>query len=155
METPDVRETLNQRGNRYGPFDHHSAITEAIIAVMMGHGNWQDTAVVLPKTSWWKLAPDQRNALRYIADKIARALNGDPDYDDNWRDMAGYAQLIVDRLNGTGIYATVVRPGLVLKTDLSKLTGRCFSCAEQLGNAHAPNCVMLKNAGNPGGSAGG
>lgn len=32
-----------------------------------------------------------------IADKIARILNGDPEYRDNWHDIAGYAKLAEDR----------------------------------------------------------
>ena len=46
------------------------------------------------------LSPDQREALEMIAHKIARILNGDPDYADSWHDIAGYAQLVADRLNG-------------------------------------------------------
>lgn len=33
-----------------------------------------------------------------IQHKIARILNGDPDYVDNWVDIAGYAKLVADRL---------------------------------------------------------
>jgi len=29
-----------------------------------------------------------------ILHKIARILNGDPEYSDNWHDIAGYATLI-------------------------------------------------------------
>ncbi len=32
-----------------------------------------------------------------IADKIARILNGDPNYKDNWHDIQGYAKLAEDR----------------------------------------------------------
>jgi hypothetical protein len=35
-----------------------------------------------------------------ICHKIGRAINGDPDYDDTWVDMAGYPQLVADRLRG-------------------------------------------------------
>jgi len=47
------------------------------------------------------LAHDQQEALDMICHKIGRILNGDPDYADNWHDIAGYAQLVADRLNGT------------------------------------------------------
>lgn len=33
-----------------------------------------------------------------IAHKLARIMNGDPNYIDNWTDIAGYAQLVVDIL---------------------------------------------------------
>lgn len=51
-----------------------------------------------PSSGWSRLAPDQAQALDTIADKIARILNGDPNYDDNWRDIAGYATLVLKRL---------------------------------------------------------
>ena len=35
-----------------------------------------------------------------IQHKIGRILNGDPNYDDNWKDIAGYSKLIADELNG-------------------------------------------------------
>jgi len=44
------------------------------------------------------MAPDQWEALDMICSKISRIVNGDPDYDDSWVDIAGYAQLIVNRL---------------------------------------------------------
>jgi len=37
-----------------------------------------------------------------ILHKIARIVNGDPDYTDSWHDIAGYAKLVEDRLNGIG-----------------------------------------------------
>ena len=43
---------------------------------------------------------DQAEALEMIVHKIARIINGDADYSDSWRDIAGYAMLISDRLEG-------------------------------------------------------
>lgn len=43
---------------------------------------------------------DAVEALEMIAHKIGRILNGDPGYADSWVDIAGYAQLVADRLNG-------------------------------------------------------
>jgi len=34
------------------------------------------------------------------AHKIGRILNGDPNWSDSWHDIAGYAQLVANRLNG-------------------------------------------------------
>lgn len=48
---------------------------------------------------WNDLDPDMKQALTVIADKIARILNGDPFYVDNWHDIQGYAKLIEDRIN--------------------------------------------------------
>lgn len=49
--------------------------------------------------NWEMMEPDSKEALRIIANKIGRILNGDPEYDDNWRDIAGYATLVLDRIN--------------------------------------------------------
>jgi hypothetical protein len=35
-----------------------------------------------------------------IAHKIGRIVNGDPDHVDSWVDIAGYAQLVADELQG-------------------------------------------------------
>ena len=47
-----------------------------------------------------KLAADQIEALDMIFHKIGRIINGDPDYVDSWVDIAGYAKLVADRLQG-------------------------------------------------------
>lgn len=78
--------TLAERGARYGSFKDHAAIAQDL----------QDDMRAAP--GWNKLAPDQKQALSVIADKIARMLNGDPDYLDNWHDIIGYAKLVEDRL---------------------------------------------------------
>ena len=46
------------------------------------------------------LDADQWEALDMILHKIARIANGDPNYADSWIDIAGYAKLISDRLEG-------------------------------------------------------
>ena len=46
------------------------------------------------------LAPDQQESIEMIFHKMARIINGDPDYVDNWKDIAGYATLVSDRLEG-------------------------------------------------------
>jgi len=40
----------------------------------------------------------KKQALTVIADKIARILNGDHDYSENWHDIQGYARLVEERL---------------------------------------------------------
>lgn len=82
----NIHETLAERGKRYGNFDEHANITQTLKGVMA------DT----PK--WDAMADDQKEALEMIAHKIGRILNGDPNYDDSWRDIVGYAQLVLDRL---------------------------------------------------------
>jgi len=38
-----------------------------------------------------------------IAHKIGRILNGDPDYQDSWHDIIGYARLVERQLQGDGV----------------------------------------------------
>ena len=40
----------------------------------------------------------QAPALDMICVKLGRIVNGNPDYADNWVDIAGYAKLVSDRL---------------------------------------------------------
>lgn len=92
MPTPDtIDATLNERGQRYGKFTGHAEITQSMKCVMatFKHGE-----------PWEALTPDQREALEMIAHKIGRILNGDPNYADSWVDIAGYAKLVADRLEG-------------------------------------------------------
>ncbi|MEY4910070.1 MAG: hypothetical protein RL260_3788 [Pseudomonadota bacterium] len=79
---------ITERGMRYGPFAGHAAITQSLKDEMAGTEGWS------------RLSPPQREALEMIAHKIGRILNGDPNYDDSWVDIAGYAQLIVRELKG-------------------------------------------------------
>jgi hypothetical protein len=44
------------------------------------------------------LAPDQKEALTVILQKIARLVNGDCNHIDSWIDIEGYARLISARL---------------------------------------------------------
>ena len=39
-------------------------------------------------------------ALDLICNKIARIVSGDSTYHDSWIDIAGYAKLVADRLQG-------------------------------------------------------
>ena len=90
MEIDKVQRTLDERGKRYGDFADHAKIADDLIAVMMRGVNGRD--------KWGEMLPFQRQALRTIADKIARIINGDPNYNDNWHDIQGYAKLVEDRL---------------------------------------------------------
>ncbi len=82
----DIEQTLRARGERYGDFASHADISQHL----------QDAMRI--QEGWERLSKSQRQALTVIADKIARILNGDPNYDDNWRDISGYATLILNQL---------------------------------------------------------
>jgi len=79
---------LDERGSRYGTFVKQALISQRIKAVMSDTPNWIS------------LEEDMVESLEMIASKLGRILNGDFNYADSWVDIAGYAQLIADRLNG-------------------------------------------------------
>lgn len=80
-----VAKTLDERGSRYGDFSNHAAIAM----------DFKDR--MRREVGWSRLTQDKQHALDVIADKIARVLNGDPEYKDNWHDIQGYAKLAEDR----------------------------------------------------------
>ena len=86
MSPLTIEDTLKERGSRYGSFTSHAEFAEAINTVYESSNNWKT------------MRPDAKESLRIIANKIGRILNGDPDYDDNWRDIAGYATLVLNRI---------------------------------------------------------
>lgn len=82
----DIAATLAERGGRYGIFAEQALIEQTLMNTMRS------------TPGWVKLASDQKSALEMIAVKVARILNGDPNYHDNWHDIIGYAKLIADRV---------------------------------------------------------
>ena len=88
--TQDIAATLEERGKRYGDFMGHAQITVQLLQVV------SDSMLQKGNT----LEADQFEALHMIFHKIGRIVNGDPNYADSWHDIAGYAQLVADRLNG-------------------------------------------------------
>lgn len=83
----DINKTLQERGTRYGTFESHAKVAQAIKAAMRNSQNWES------------LPDDMKEALEMNAHKTARILNGDPNYSDSWHDIIGYTKLIEDRLN--------------------------------------------------------
>ena len=75
----EITETLAQRGECYGKFNEFSSICQQL----------KNTAHSAPK--WDAMPDDCREAVDMILHKVARALNGDPNYADNWHDIQGYA----------------------------------------------------------------
>lgn len=78
---------IAERATRYGDFKDGAAVMQQLKAVMKFTPKWQ------------YLKPSQKESLEMIQHKIGRILNGDPDYDDNWKDIAGYATLIAKELS--------------------------------------------------------
>ena len=87
---PDVNATLDERAKNYGLFKDGAALMQSLKRAMAAHAAKHD------KT----FADDQWEALEMIVHKIGRIVNGNPDVTDHWVDIAGYATLIADRLEG-------------------------------------------------------
>jgi hypothetical protein len=77
---------LDERAKNYGPFIDMATITQ----------NLKEILHAAP--SWGNMDADQQESLEMIVHKIARILNGRPDYADSWVDIAGYARLVSERL---------------------------------------------------------
>lgn len=123
----EIRETLNQRGANYGRFMDNAKISEALMEIIFQCPGYD------------QFEADQRAATWIIMQKLSRALSGNAQYDDNWRDIAGYAQLIVDRINGTGTY--YVEPEIVEPGQRAAGTNACWSCGAEVGDAHKADCA--------------
>jgi hypothetical protein len=87
----NITDVLEERGKRYGKFVDVAKATDAIQEVVYEQMQLQKLK---------SLNADQSVALDMICHKIARIAVGDADYADNWIDIAGYAQLVADRLQG-------------------------------------------------------
>jgi hypothetical protein len=86
----DVDDILDERAATYGCFVDVAEIAQEIKAtIRIGETN---RSVELPV--------DQSEALDMIASKMGRILGGDSNYVDSWIDIAGYATLVADRLQG-------------------------------------------------------
>lgn len=79
-----LNKTLQERGDKYGLYEEQAAVAQALQYILTPYFD--------------KLKPDQRDALQMVCCKISRVVVGDPNYIDNWHDIAGYARLVESRL---------------------------------------------------------
>lgn len=86
--TTPTEALITERGSRYGKFKDGADIMQSLKDTMRDVDGWNN------------LTASQKEALDMIQHKIGRILNGDPTYDDSWKDIASYATLIVNELNG-------------------------------------------------------
>lgn len=90
MQPDSINETLAERGARYGLFKDHAEISQSLKSTIRHYMG----------KKWDEMHDDQREALEMICHKIARIVNGDPNYSDSWVDIAGYSKLVADRIDG-------------------------------------------------------
>ena len=83
-----IHDILDERQQSHGTFHELAAIATCLKAIV------RDGLAARKKT----LPDDQAEALNMICTKMARIINGNHNHLDSWRDIAGYATLISDRL---------------------------------------------------------
>lgn len=81
---------LNERAKDYGKFIEGAEIMQMLKRMVHNYVDVRGT----------QLAFDQREAIDMIIHKLGRIINGNPDKVDHWTDIAGYAKLVADRLEG-------------------------------------------------------
>jgi hypothetical protein len=86
----NVDAVLDSRAKDYGKFIEGAEIMQMLKRLV--HNYIEDRGT--------PLAFDQREAIDMIIHKLGRIINGNPDKVDHWVDIAGYATLVADRLQG-------------------------------------------------------
>lgn len=89
-EPTKVDTILDQRATQYGKFIEGAEVMQTLKQVVRTSIQKRGTA----------LAFDQLESIDMIIHKLGRIINGNPDNVDSWRDIAGYATLVADRLEG-------------------------------------------------------
>ena len=87
----DADKVITDRGSNYGQYKHNAQIAQALKRVMADHARMHNKTFT---DSQWE-------SLEMIASKIARIVNGNADHHDSWLDIAGYAQLVADEIDGS------------------------------------------------------
>jgi len=86
----EVDKVLDERESQYGSYMQSSDTAIKIKSAMHNAIARNDL----------HLYPDQLMSLDMIAVKVSRIVNGNPAHRDSWLDIAGYAMLVADRLQG-------------------------------------------------------
>lgn len=81
-----TEDILAERAKTHGDFTDHAHYTQEIKRTMRSSSNWEDLSDV------------QKEALEMNAHKVGRILSGNPNHQDHWDDIAGYAKLVSERL---------------------------------------------------------
>lgn len=86
----DVEAILDERATTYGSFISVALFAQEMKELIRSALDEQNAG----------LQADHQEALDMIASKIARIIIGDPHHIDSWIDIAGYATLVADRIQG-------------------------------------------------------
>lgn len=88
-----ITEITKKRSSVYGPFLHNAIVAQAIKNALRGIPDPDNEGILYDH-----LPADIREGLELMALKMSRIVTGDPEYLDNWDDIAGYAKCVGDRI---------------------------------------------------------
>lgn len=86
LQMSEVKKLLIERGERYGMFVNHAHLSQKLKTTLQEHPEYQF------------LSDDKKEALEMVMHKVARIVNGDPEYVDSWMDVIGYVQLVIGNI---------------------------------------------------------
>jgi hypothetical protein len=78
---------LNEREKTHGDYGENARTAQDLKSVLRAGANWNELSLA------------QRESLDLICTKLGRILSGNPHEADHWKDLAGYASLIEERIN--------------------------------------------------------
>ena len=81
-----IDKTLEERGKRYGSFEDNGFIAQSLKDVLTKGKEWDSMPL------------HHREALHMICSKMSRIVTADFMYDDNYKDIIGYATLILKEI---------------------------------------------------------
>ena len=90
VQAPSVNTILQERALQYGTFVSLAKTAQEFKSVLYRELGSRNK----------RLADDQAESLDMILHKIARIINGNADHVHSWADIAGYAKLVAERLQG-------------------------------------------------------
>lgn len=86
--TQEINKLLEERGKTHGDFKDVAYAAQSIKRALHSPDGWES------------LRYNQREAIDMIASKLARIVCGNPDEHDHWRDIIGYATLVLNSFKG-------------------------------------------------------
>jgi len=82
---PEIAAILAERGKSHGDFTDNAKVMQAL------------KHIVHDGVGWHSLSDPHREAIHMILHKVGRIVTGNPNVQDHWDDIAGYAKLASDR----------------------------------------------------------
>lgn len=89
MQTTE--QILEERAKTHGDFTDNAEVMQALKRVVEVSRNWRGGQES-------RLSPVQKEALHMILHKVGRICSGNPNINDHWDDIAGYAKLASERI---------------------------------------------------------